>query len=863
MIRERWSLTQTVCGSCPTLCPTAGSCPTLCPTAGSCPTHCPTAGSCPTHCPTAGSCPTHCPTAGSCPVHCRPQSHALSHTLQALSHTLSHRRLLSHTLQAPVPRTVPHSGGSCPTHCRVLSHTLLSHTLQAPVLSHTLQAPVPHTAVSCPAVVAPVPHTVPHSAGSCPTHSCPTQCRLLSCPTQCSPGERPVDLWRRETCGPVEVRDLWTCGGERPVDLWRRETCGPVEVRDLWTCGSERPVDLWRRETCGPVEVRDLWTCGGERPVDLWSERPVDLWRRETCGETCRTLTEMARVRCLLLLLLLLLGLTHCAEQTSAPGHSHTNGSVAVSSSQSTHFLIVVMEEDGSVLQSALHLFDKHSSASALLVLHKNTFEVIRGSLSSSAVQYELSLVGHGPSPSCPTGSALLSGHTAAQLVHLLRTFLSTLGLNRFSRMTVVSCNLGQHSEFTSQLLHSLRSLHVRTTVTFFLCPVSVSPAGDILTETDGVWTSHDLTRRVTAELKPTETLWRRAEQGCSGPPDTGYKGPVLFSQTVDWPTLPQMFVPKALRKKYVCMDCLEGLTWSLFFEESEKRRAPDFVPQQEQKNMTAVWLTSLTQDTMVFKHFSTIQDLLVEIRYSAREELSSKLLYVLNDCVYKVHWSNLSVSLVGKFFHPDTAGEKEQFLQSFSDEPGSIQSLQQGLKASRFHEFCRQTFQFNNCNYNCELWGQYFMAAVFSVSVMNFRVFSLFLMSVISCEVGLAHGVNSHVCTSFVGDVHPMMSRLPWPRRPRRGFYGGTLAEFEQAPQEQQLWLEQVVAKENALYVQAKQMMSVVDPDQQTELEIFGRVKVMNKYVFSSYLEYFRGTPEGKNLKTGCSSTIPGSVPP
>ncbi|KAJ0055371.1 hypothetical protein NL108_016671 [Boleophthalmus pectinirostris] len=519
------------------------------------------------------------------------------------------------------------------------------------------------------------------------------------------------------------------------------------------------------------------------------------------------------------------------------------------------------MEEESRVLQSALHLFGRHSSTSALLLFHNNTFELLKGVLSSSAVQHELSLLGHGPSPSTPTGGALLSGYTADKLIHLLWALLSTLP-GRLSSITVLSCNLGRHTQFTSKILYSLRSRNIHTTVSFFFSPVAVSPVGDILTHTKGRWTSHDLRQQITAELglKP---VWRRGELGCSGPLYREYKGPVLFSQTLDWPSHPQMFVPKALRKKYPCIDCLEGLTWSLFFEESEKRRAPDFSSEQDQKNLTITWLSVPPQATRVFKHISNIQDLLVEIRYSAREEMSSNLLYVLNDCVYRVHWFNLSVSLVGKFLQADAAAEKEQFLQSFSDKAGTLQSLQQGLKASKFHEFCKQTFQFGHCNYNCELWGQYFMVAVFSVSVMNFRVFSLFLMSTISCEVGLLHGVDSHVCTSFVGDVHPMMSEVPWPRHPRRGFYGGTITEFEMAPQEQQIWLEQVVAKENALYIQAKQIMSVVDHDQQTELEIFGRVKVMNKYVFASYLEFFRGTPEGKKLKTGCILTSPESVQP
>lgn len=248
-----------------------------------------------------------------------------------------------------------------------------------------------------------------------------------------------------------------------------------------------------------------------------------------------------------------------------------------------------------------------------------------------------------------------------------------------------------------------------------------------------------------------------------------------------------------------------------------------------------------------------------MEIRYNAREEIATDLYYVLNECIYKVHRKNLSVSLVGKFMSTDNQAEIEHFRQTFNEQQGesSLQELRQGLKASKFNDFCRQTFQFQQCNYNCERWGRYFMAAVFSASVRNFRTFSLFLMSVIGCEVGRSRGADSPLCTAFVGVDHPMVTDQPWPERLQRGFYGCTVDNYEMAPENRQIWLDQVVAKENALYIKSKQMMNAVDHDEQTELDIFGRVKVMNKYVFSSYLEFFRGTPEGKKLKRGCTPSV------
>jgi len=213
----------------------------------------------------------------------------------------------------------------------------------------------------------------------------------------------------------------------------------------------------------------------------------------------------------------------------------------------------------------------------------------------------------------------------------------------------------------------------------------------------------------------------------------------------------------------------------------------------------------------------------------------------------------------VGKFMRTDNEAEIETFRQNFSyqQSESSLLELQNGLKASKFNDFCRQTFQLQQCNYNCERWGRYFMTAVFSASVCNFRIFSLFLMSVIGCEVGRFRGTDSSLCTAFMGENHPMVTDQPWPEQLRRGFYGCTIDNYQMAPPSRQIWLDQVVAKENALYVKSKLVMNAINHEQ-TELDIFGRIKVMNKYVFSSYLEFFRGTPEGKKLKRGCTPFFP-----
>ncbi|XP_061597139.1 uncharacterized protein LOC133460539 [Cololabis saira] len=517
-----------------------------------------------------------------------------------------------------------------------------------------------------------------------------------------------------------------------------------------------------------------------------------------------------------------------------------------------THQAIVIMEKDPAVIKSAAYLFKKHPSASTLLSYQNGVLHVLQGRPGFSG-NYDVLLVGHGRKSTM--GPVQLAGLDPGELARFMSILITKIG-HSIRTVTLISCKLGNDQRFMLNLLQILHSAGVETKLHLQSALLSVNSNGEIMREKDGVWRSHDHSSEVIAQLNQRGDLLVTKPLGCSGPVFLNYKGHVLYLQTLEWPRHPQMFVPMELRKKYPSIDCLEGLTWSLFFEESERRRAPTYTPQPN--DMRAVWLKDpdLPEEYIVLKHIMTIQDLLAEIRFNAMEEVTSDLYYVLNECIYKVHGKNLSVTLAGKVMNPNNTALIEVFRESLTDQMSEspLEELQQGLKASSFNDFCRQTFQFRQCIYNCERWGRYFMTAVFSASVRNFRTFSLFLMSVIGCEVGRLRGTDSSLCTAFVGNDHPMITEQPWPEHLRRGFYGCTVDNYEVAPENWQIWLDQVVAKENALYVRSKQMMTTMDHNDQTELDIFGRIKVMNKYVFSSYMEYFRGTPEGKKLKIGCA---------
>ncbi|XP_019905977.2 uncharacterized protein LOC106024484 [Esox lucius] len=516
------------------------------------------------------------------------------------------------------------------------------------------------------------------------------------------------------------------------------------------------------------------------------------------------------------------------------------------------HQNVVILEDDPVVTESANFIFKKYPSLSTLLIYHQGELQVIRGSYTPLTGDSRVVLVGHGSKNS--DGVARLGNYGPEDLADVVVAMKIEGGNLR--TISLVGCALGKDLQYAGRLLRALRFLNVETTLHLQTSVLSVSPWGQIVTREEGVWKYNDSSKKIIAQLDQSGNLLTRVEGANRGQVIPNYQGHTLYIQTLEWPSHPQMFVSEDLRKKYTSIDCLEGLTWSLFFEENERRRAPDYIPGQ--RNLTAVWLHGLKpMEDFPIKHITTILDLLVEIRYNAREDTNVDLYYVLNDCIFKVQKRTFYASLVGKYIASDHLQEIEKFTHTFQDQRQhyTLQQLRKGLKASHFNDFCRQTFQLQHCVRDCEHWTHYFMAAVFTASVRNFRTFSLFLMTVIACEVSRTQGSDSSLCTAFVGDDHPMVVDDPWLEHGRRGFYGCAVDKAEEKMTKRNTldWLDQVVAKENFLFTKSKQMMSGVDHDQKTELDIFGRVKVMNKYVFSSYLEFFRGTPEGKKLARGC----------
>ncbi|KAG9355269.1 hypothetical protein JZ751_000107 [Albula glossodonta] len=537
----------------------------------------------------------------------------------------------------------------------------------------------------------------------------------------------------------------------------------------------------------------------------------------------------------------------------------------AVASKHSTsydHQNIVVLENDPVVMESASFLYEKHPSVSTLLSYQKGALHVIRGSRMHLTRNSRVVLVGHGSRGG--DGAAILGGYQAEEIAGVVGAMETEDG--RVRTVSVVGCELGRDLLFATRLLRALRSLHVETKLHLRRSALSITPSGEKVTREEGngppTWRHKDGRNKIIAWLDGTGNLLTREEERQRGRVVPHYQGQALHIEPLDWPTHPQMFVPAELRAKYTSIDCLEGLTWSLFFEANEKSRAPDYALEDSRANHTIVWLNGQEPSSDIsIKHIVTILDLVREIRYVAKENVNADLYYALNDIVYKVEKRTLYVSIAGKTMDPQDQDEILRFTGAFKAkrEHLTLRDLRQGLKASEFNDFCRQTFQFRQCegSSNCERWGHYFMAAVFSESVRNFRTFSLFLMSVIACEVSRFQGPDDQICTAFVGEDHPMVGAGTWLERDKRGFYGCSLSTADEWTKRDKLvWLEEVLRKENALFSRTKaKMVSVYGQQEDAELDIFGKVKVINQYAFSSFIEYFRGTNEGRKLSRGCMS--------
>ncbi|KAL2080658.1 hypothetical protein ACEWY4_024451 [Coilia grayii] len=522
-------------------------------------------------------------------------------------------------------------------------------------------------------------------------------------------------------------------------------------------------------------------------------------------------------------------------------------------STEYDHHNIVALEPDQVVMEAAYFLFKKHPTKSTLLYYHNGALQAIRGPLVRLTGKSHVVLVGHGVKSG--DEAVQLGGHLPQEIGKLV----ANMGLEdgRVCMMTMVGCYLGKHLQFAEHVLQVLRVFGVETELHLYTSAVSVTPKGEQLTGEEGVWRRKDSSKSIFAKLDLGGNLWTRQEGGTKGQVVPNYQGRLLYQSYLEWPTGPQMFVPAEFRKRYPYIDCLEGLTWSLFYEEHGKRRAPDFDP----GNLEPVWLNNTqipATNAVTIKHITTILDLVCEIRFHAMEDANEDMFYVLNNYIYKLRSRTLHTALVGMFINPKEETKIQKFIAAFEVQKDSytLQELRQGLVASEFVTFCRQTFQLRHCERNCDLWGRYFMTAVLSASVRNFRTFSLFLVTTIACEV--SHSQSSDdgsICSAFVGDDYPMGSQEPGLELSRRGFYGGTVTDVSINKRDKLKWLDEVVAKENSLYKRSTALMSEIGRDHNTELDIFAKVKVMNSYVFSSFLQFFRGTEEGRRLNRGCVS--------
>ena len=185
----------------------------------------------------------------------------------------------------------------------------------------------------------------------------------------------------------------------------------------------------------------------------------------------------------------------------------------------------------------------------------------------------------------------------------------------------MVGCYLGKELRFAKHLLQTLSLLGVETVLYLFTSAVSVTPTGEQLTVEERVWRHKDSSKTIFAKLDLRGNLLIRQEGDTRGQVVPNYRGHSLYLSYLEWPTEPQMFVPAEFRKKYTYIECLEGLTWSLFYEEHGNRRAQDFTP----GSLEAVWvndtLAPATTDFTI-KHINTILDLVCEIRFNAMEDV-------------------------------------------------------------------------------------------------------------------------------------------------------------------------------------------------------------------------------------------------
>lgn len=438
--------------------------------------------------------------------------------------------------------------------------------------------------------------------------------------------------------------------------------------------------------------------------------------------------------------------------------------------------IIVVLEDDPVVLQAATSLFEAHASISTLLRFHKGQILLLRGSRSPLTSNSQVTLVGHGGRAS--DGVVRLGAYGAEELARVVSTMGTQIGM-----VSLVGCELGKDLQFAEHLLRGLRSLGVESRLLLHSTLLSVSRSGEMLTrdEQEGVWRYGDDRTEVIAQLSQTGNLLTRVKEGGRGRVVLNYSGYALPKTASgqdtgarDWPKQDHLNIPQVesfIQPEYEedpSLNLLEALAWAIFIGEDNRNNKRCEVTYESLKVrwkpattlISPNWTPPDNPDVEICI-ITTLKAIVTEIHYHAKQYITERSVYYkINQYIYRVDRDTLYVHVVGvqKANMPKNEAEIKEFDNYNFERYSHITQ-----KAAQFYHFYKNIGE-DICYDKCYKVGHYFLAAVFSESVRNFRQFVLFLLSVVLC------GETND--DSFI-KYNPMTGGGTWPDQNKRGFYG------------------------------------------------------------------------------------------
>ncbi|KAL7392684.1 hypothetical protein ABVT39_028383 [Epinephelus coioides] len=490
------------------------------------------------------------------------------------------------------------------------------------------------------------------------------------------------------------------------------------------------------------------------------------------------------------------------------------------------HQQILIMEDDSTIKDAAVYLYENHPTTTSVYTLDSNQKpELIHGAAVPLSEDSTLVLVGHGKKDS---GEMTLAGHTARDVAKIIQhTFRVS---DEIKTTSVVAPEVGSDKAFVETLLRELHDtanieteLHLRDTL------VQVRHTGEKITPEivpEGLrWRGKGDSKKVVANRDRKGNVLLREEPASRGEAVFPNERNLLIPKNPDnrfkvyrdsWPDVPKRFIDQNVLEKFdsaaqirhAC-DELEALSWAFFHTDlplPEKINTENlnlkeyFLTKKIYLNNENKWksekVVNKREQKNILSHSYKIKsgkDVRNIIHHYAKTGENSLTYLMVKDWIFSVHPISLYVAPIGKKLDNNQIEDDQKInevhecisdhidKEKYSDmRPRILQDNNINNPKESYTEYVKGIFLGEHTTtvpLSTEAWyTTYFTASVISESARNFRTFPLVLMA-----LDMADSPDNNIREKgqdFLLEEHSMARGLTWVDPSRRGFSGSATPE-------------------------------------------------------------------------------------